>query len=184
MLRYWIWRWRKGPRAQECRQPLETGKAQEMDSSTESSERMLPCWHLGSRTSDLQNCKITSRLGFLKIFIHLFMAALGLGWLRVGLLQLWRVGATLCCGVWVSHCRGFSCFGEQVLDSQASGTAAHGISIIAAHGLSCSVAWGSSGTRDWTLVPCRSRFLTTGPPGRSPLSVPKPLDGGDLLQQN
>ena len=28
------------------------------------------------------------------------------------------------------------------------------------------------------------RFLTTGPPGKSPLSVPKPLHGGDLLQQN
>ena len=28
------------------------------------------------------------------------------------------------------------------------------------------------------------RFLTTGPPGKSPLSVPKPLNGGDLLQQD
>ena len=28
---------------------------------------------------------------------------------------LWRVGATLGCGVWVSHCRGFSCCGAQAL---------------------------------------------------------------------
>ena len=86
MLRYWIWSWRKEPRAQECRQPLETGKDQEMDPSTEPSERKLPCRHLGSRTSDLQNCKIISRLRFIKIFIYLFTAALGLRWLHVGLL--------------------------------------------------------------------------------------------------
>ena len=38
------------------------------------------------------------------------------------------MGATLHCGVWASHCWGFSCCRAQALGAQASVAVAHGIS--------------------------------------------------------
>ena len=46
---------------------------------------------------------------------------------RVGS-SLQRAGATLCCGVWASHCNGFSCCGTQALGAQASVVVARGLS--------------------------------------------------------
>ena len=37
-------------------------------------------------------------------------------------------GATLCCGVWASHCCGFSCCGARALGMQASVVVARGLS--------------------------------------------------------
>ena len=54
--------------------------------------------------------------------------------LCAGFLQLWRVGATLRCSAWASHCSGFSCCGAWALGARAS--------VVVAHGLSCSVACG------------------------------------------
>ena len=48
--------------------------------------------------------------------------------------------ATLCCGVWASHCDGVSCFGAQVLGAWAS--------VAVVHRLSCLIACESSQTRD------------------------------------
>ena len=39
-----------------------------------------------------------------------------------------RVGATPCCGIWASHCGGFSCCRAQALSTQASVAAGLGLS--------------------------------------------------------
>ena len=50
------------------------------------------------------------------------------------------MGATLRCGVWASHCSGFSCCGAQAIGTWASVVVAHGLysagSEVVAHGLS------------------------------------------------
>ena len=55
-------------------------------------------------------------------------------------------GATLRCGVWASHCCGFSCCGARALGARASVVAARGLqstgSVVAAHRLSCFTACG------------------------------------------
>ena len=89
------------------------------------------------------------------------------------------------CGVWASHCDGFSCCGTQAPGTQASvvgfsccgtqapgtqvsvvgfsccGTQAPGTqaSVVAVHGLSCSVAWGilAPPAKDGTHIPCTGR---------------------------
>ena len=62
-------------------------------------------------------------------FINLFIfGCVGSLLLRVGFLQLWRVGATLCCGAWASHCGGFSCCGARALGTWASVVVAGGLS--------------------------------------------------------
>ena len=43
----WLWRWRQGPQAVGCRQPLEAGKGKEMDLPLEPPEGPQPCPHLG-----------------------------------------------------------------------------------------------------------------------------------------
>ena len=59
---------------------------------------------------------------------------------------MWRAGATLPCGVWTSHCSGFSCRGARALGPQASVVVARRLqstgSVVVAHGLSCSAACG------------------------------------------
>ena len=60
---------------------------------------------------------------------YLFLAALGL---RCCVRAFSSHG--LRCGVWASHCGGFSCFGARSLGALAS--------VVVAHGLSCSVACG------------------------------------------
>ena len=50
-----------------------------------------------------------------------------------GFLQLQRVGATLCCGAWASHCSGFSCRGAQALGTRASAVVARGLSSCGSH---------------------------------------------------
>ena len=60
------------------------------------------------------------------------------------------VEATLCCGVWVSCCGGFSCWGAQILGAWAS--------LVVAQGLSGST---SSWTRDQAHIPCNGRWVLT-----------------------
>ena len=80
---------------------------------------------------------------------YFLFGSIGSSLLRAGLLQLWRAGATLCCGARASHCGGFSCCRAWTLGAQASVVAAHGLqqlwhvgSVVVAHGLSCSMACG------------------------------------------
>ena len=71
--------------------------------------------------------------------------------LHMGSLQLCRVGATLHCGVWASHCYGFSC-----------GTWAPGswASVVVAHGLRCPTACGIFPDQGFkTHVPCIGRWI-------------------------
>ena len=67
---------------------------------------------------------------FLNFWLHwVFVAALRLSPLE----SKWRGGgATVCCGVWASHCSGFSC------EAQALGTWA---SVVAMRGLSRCGSW-------------------------------------------
>ena len=68
---------------------------------------------------------------FLKKFIlfYLFIfGCVGPLLLRVGFLQLRRVGATLRCGAQASYCGGFSCCGAQPLGARASVVVAHRLS--------------------------------------------------------
>ena len=46
-------------------------------------------------------------------------------------------GATLPCGVWASHCGGFSCCGAQALGARASVVAARGLSSCGSRALEC-----------------------------------------------
>ena len=62
---------------------------------------------------------------FLSFFIF---GCVGSFLLRTGFLQLWRVGATLCCGARASHCSDFSCWGARALGARASVVVARGLS--------------------------------------------------------
>ena len=67
-------------------------------------------------------------MGFF-IIIHLFIfGCVGSLLLSAGFLWLRRVGATLRCGAWASHCGGFSCCGAWALGVRASVVVAHGLS--------------------------------------------------------
>ena len=46
MLNCWLWRWRKGPRAKECVQPVEDGKGKKTASPAEPLEGMELGWYL------------------------------------------------------------------------------------------------------------------------------------------
>ena len=101
-------------------------------------------------------------LFYLSLFIFGFFGSL---LLHTGVLQLRRLGATLCRGVLASHCGAFSCCGAWALGAQASVVVAHGLSSCGSRALehwlsscgtrlSCSTAWhvGSSWTRARTRV--------------------------------
>ena len=99
--------------------------------------------------------------------------------LHAGFLQLWQVGATVRCGVWASHCSGFSCCGAQALGAQASVVAAHWLSSRGSraleHKLSSCGTWAELLHGMWDLPrpglkpvspALAGRFLTTVPPGK------------------
>ena len=87
--------------------------------------------------------------------------------LHTGFLQLWRAGATLCCGAWASHCGGFlfqcvgfSSCGSQALERRLSscGTWAQTL---------CDM-WDLPGPGIKPVSPALAGgFLTTVPPGKS-----------------
>ena len=43
MLQCWLWRWRKGPQAEACRWPVESGKGKDMDPVVGSPGGTQPC---------------------------------------------------------------------------------------------------------------------------------------------
>ena len=77
---------------------------------------------------------------------------------------MWRVGAAFCCGVWASHCSGFSCGGAQALGMWASVVTMRGFSSCGSQalerrlsscgaGLSRSVACGIVPDQGWNWCP-------------------------------
>ena len=68
------------------------------------------------------------------IHIYIFLIYLFYFWLHWvfvaarGLSLVAAIGATLRCGVWASHCGGFSCCGARALGARASVVVAHGLS--------------------------------------------------------
>ena len=62
------------------------------------------------------------------ILASFFFGCVGSSLLHAGFLWLQRVGATVRCGVWASHCGGFSCCRARALGTRASVVVAHGLS--------------------------------------------------------
>ena len=102
--------------------------------------------------------------------------------LHAGFLQLHRAGATLRCGARASHCSGFSCCGARALGARASVVVAHGLNSCGSQALERSLS--SCGAQAqllcgmWDLPrpglkpvspALAGGFLTTVPPGNSPL---------------
>ena len=79
------------------------------------------------------------------VFCLFVFGCVGSSLLCAGFLQLWRVGATLRCGVRASHCGGFSCCRAQALGTRASVVVASGVSSCGSqaveHRLSSCGAW-------------------------------------------
>ena len=74
---------------------------------------------------------------FLKILLFIYFC---LCWVFIAVRGLSLVvarGATLCCGVWASHCGGFSCCGARALGTRASVVVAHGLSSCGLWALEC-----------------------------------------------
>ena len=114
------------------------------------------------------------------IYFILFLAALGLCCCARAFLQMWRVGATICCGAQASHCRGFSCCRGRALGARASVFAARRLSSCGSRALERGLS--SCGARAqllrgmWNLPrpglkpvspALAGGFLTTAPPGKS-----------------
>ena len=104
---------------------------------------------------------------YLKLFIHLFLALVGLCSCVQAFSSCSEQGLLSSCGAQVSHCGGFSCFGARLLGSGAFRSCstrayqlwARGLqsveSTVVAHGLSCATHMETSQTTDRTCVPCR-----------------------------
>ena len=113
---------------------------------------------------------------FLK-FIYLFIfVCVGSSLLHTGFLQLWRTGASLCCGAQASHCGGFSCCRAQALGVRAS---------VVAHGLSSCGTWAQLLRSMWDLpgrwlepvtLALAGGFLTTATQGKAPSSCHLSVD--------
>ena len=103
--------------------------------------------------------------------------------LHAGFLQLWRAGATLHCGAWASHCRGFSCCGARALGVRVV-VSTHNFSSCGSRVLERRLS--SCGTRAYLLCgmwdlprpglepvspALAGGFLTTAPPGKPSILV-------------
>ena len=116
------------------------------------------------------------------LFVYLFIfGCIGSSLLHTVFLQLRPLRAILRCGVWASHCGGFSCCGAQALSTQASIIVAHRLSGCGLRALECRLS--SCRARAQLLrsmgdLPgpglepvspvLAGRFLTTVSPGKSP----------------
>ena len=123
------------------------------------------------------------RLGFFFLMRKCFVlfCCVGSSLLCAGFLQLWRAGAILRSGVWVSICSSFSCCRAGALGVWASVVAARGLSSCGSRALERSLsscgAWAQLFCSMWDLPrpglepvspALAGRFLTTVPPGKSP----------------
>ena len=94
------------------------------------------------------------------LFIYLFIyGRVGSLLLCTGFLQLWRAGATLCCGAQASHCSGFSCCTAWALGTWVG---------FSSCGTRLSCMWDLPGPGIEPVSPALlGRFLTTASPGKS-----------------
>ena len=106
-------------------------------------------------------------------YFYLFIfGCVGSSLLRAGFLQLRRAGATLRCGVWASHCGGFSCCRAQSLGVRASVVVACGLSSCGSRALECRLS--SCGAQAQLL----RRMWDLPGPGLKPMS---PALAGGIL---
>ena len=109
---------------------------------------------------------------FFNLFIYFIYFWLCWVLLHACFLQLWRVGATLRCGLWASHCVGFSCCGARALGTRASvvgGSRAleRRLSNCGARASLLHGMWELPGPGLEPLSPALAGgFLTTAPPGK------------------
>ena len=135
-----------------------------------------PLGRVGTSQAAHVCCVELLALFFLNLFIF---GCVGSSLLCAGFLQLRRAGATLCCGVWVSHCGGFSYCGAQALGAQASVVVARGLRSCGSQALerrlsSCGARaqllhgmWDLPGPGIEPVSPALAGgFLTTAPPGK------------------
>ena len=76
----------------------------------------------------LKQSVIASIVFFLKKHIYFFLAALVLHCCAWTYSSYNELGLISSCGVWASHCSGFSCCRAQALGEWSSGVVAHGLS--------------------------------------------------------
>ena len=125
------------------------------------------------------NKKFYKTKKFFLIYLFIF-GCVGSSLLHTGFLQLQQAGATLRCGVWSSHCSGFSCCGAQALGTWASVVVSRGLSSCGSraleHRLSSCGTWAQLLCGMWDLPgpgiepmspALAGGFLTTVPPGKS-----------------
>ena len=128
----------------------------------------------------------TSHFFFKNKFIYLFIfGCVGSSLLRPGFLQLQRSGATLHCSAW-TYCGGFSCCGARALGARASVVVACGLSSCGSRAQLLRGMWDLPRPGLEPVSPALAgRFLTTTPPGKSPLHIFKDQTGslyGGLVQ--
>ena len=120
---------------------------------------------------------------YFNVFIFFFLINLfifgcvGSLLLRTGFLQLRRVGATLCCSAWASHCGGFSCCGAWALSVWASVVVPRRLSSCDSRALECRLS--SCGARAQLL---RSMWDLPGL-GLEPVSLHWQVDSQPLRHQ-
>ena len=82
------------------------------------------------------------------------------------------MGATLCCGVWTSHCGGIFCCGAQALGVWASAGAACGLSSCGTWALLLRGMWKLPSPGIEPMSPALADgFLSTESPGKSSPSI-------------
>ena len=116
-----------------------------------------------------RNCFTMVQIFFFLIYLfYLFIfVCIGSSLLRAGFLQLWRVVATLHCGVWASHCGGLSCCRAQALGAWASVIVARRLSSCGARAQLFHDMWDLPGPGLEPVLPALAGgFLTTAPPGK------------------
>ena len=98
-------------------------------------QRPCPYFCLGLHNINFENCNSFLTIFLYYIFIfYFFFGCIGSSLLRAGFLQLRQVRSTLCCGVWASHCSGFSLLqsmGSRHVDFSSCGTWAQQLWLLA-----------------------------------------------------
>ena len=88
---------------------------------------------------DFFHVVLLSLLFILSFFFNFYFifGCVGSSLLHMGFIQLWRVGATLHCGVHASHCSGFFCCRARALSAWASVVVAQGLSSCGSQAQQC-----------------------------------------------
>ena len=99
--------------------------------------------------------KCSQTIIFFKLFIHLFLAVLGLCCGIDFFSSCGEWGLVSSCGGWASHCSGFFCYGASALGTQASAFVACSSVVVVLNrcGLSCSTVRGIFLDQRWNPCP-------------------------------